>query len=158
MLSPLRGGRCFCFLPLSDLPVTANVTLAPGTAAPRSSPFRRGNTRSPDEKLGCKAQREQSGVRKNRAWERGGGVCVCVCALSGLHSPADPALIVQGLQKHPQQATMPLSNATFWERGGFSRVASHPDFAPLISGELHKQHRVLPRWHSFILWLTFGCS
>lgn len=38
VLSSLRGGRCFCFLPLSDLPVTANVSVARGTAAPPAAP------------------------------------------------------------------------------------------------------------------------
>lgn len=80
-------------------------------------------------------------------------------ALSDHRSPADPALILQRLQKHPQQAPMPLSNATFGN-GGFLRVASHPEFVPavLISPELHRQRRGFPGWHSFVLWLTFSYS
>lgn len=60
-------------------------------------------------------------------------------------SSADPAPILQGLQKHPRQPAMPLSSATFGNRA-FLGVASHPDFAPdvLISLQLHEQHGVFP--------------
>lgn len=88
----------------------------PEEPRPPLQPLPEGNTRSPDGKLGCKAQGEQSGVRENRAWEREERGVLSVIFI---HQQNSPALILQGLQKHPQQPTTPLSNAIFGNRRVF---------------------------------------
>lgn len=109
-------------------------------------PLPEGNTRSPDEKFGCKPQGEQSSVRNNRAWEPGerGELSVII-----IHQQHQLCRDFKNILNRPQRpCQMPAL-----EIEGFPVLLHVQTLSPdvLVSLELHKQLRVFPRWHSFIL-------